>query len=101
MICFKRYGTESVPGCIGIASNLATSGQNYCADISSQNLKTMLDSKCADYWLIPDRCWESDSCNVKMGTCHVGSNQKWYFSGHFLKTKRDDKCMEYRTSGPI
>jgi len=50
-------------------------------------LVSMRGTKCLEY--------NTGNSNVYMHHCHGGANQQWYLDGVQMKTKWDDKCLDY------
>jgi len=50
-------------------------------------LVSMRGTKCLEY--------NTGNNNVYMHHCHGGANQQWYLDGEQMKTKWDDKCLDY------
>lgn len=36
-----------------------------------------------------------EGTNVYMHGCHTGANQKWYRSGNQIKSRHNNKCLDY------
>ena len=49
------------------------------------------DGRCLDY--------HTGTGNVFLTSCHGRANQEWYFDGMTLKSKFDDKCLDYNQVG--
>jgi len=52
----------------------------------------MRTNKCLEY--------NTGNANVYMHHCHGGLSQQWYFDGEQLKTKYDNKCLDYAFEDP-
>ena len=52
-------------------------------------MTTNYDALCMDY------NFHTTNGDVWMHPCHDGGNQKWYFDGASIKTKHDDRCLDY------
>eukprot|EP00439_Symbiodinium_sp_Y106_P017307 s4416_g2.t1 len=64
-----------------------------CADeqVVSGPLRSEHDGRCLDY--------HTGTGNVFLTSCHGRANQEWYFDGMTLKSKFDDKCLDYNQVG--
>ncbi|CAK0870324.1 unnamed protein product, partial [Prorocentrum cordatum] len=55
-------------------------------------LVSMRGTKCLEH--------NTGNNNVYMHHCHGGANQQWYLDGEQMKTKWDDKCLDYSFDDP-
>jgi len=83
-----KKGNLYMHSCHGFSNQVFFfAGEGDALKPSSRLLKTRQIDSCMDY--------PPSTGNVYMHSCHKQNNQQWYFDNGWIRTMRDDKCLEY------